>query len=196
MPGRRQNEGYGRAVTSSRQGNPKALDRQGIEAKALAYLEKSDASASRLRRVLEDFVKRRALALGVEPEPYLAMISQIVTRYQENGLIDDRRFGTAMATHLSERGISRQVIRMKLQGRGLAGELASEVTQALGTQGHSELEAARTLVKKRRLGNYRPESERRAKFQRDLGVLARAGFDFETAKRALAVEGAKADEEC
>jgi regulatory protein len=174
---------------------PKALDRASIEEKALAYLDKFDASQSRLRRVLNDFVQRRATALGADPEPFVAMVTEVVARYEANGLINDRRYGTAMATRLSERGVSSQVIRMKLQGRGLAGELANEVTQALRVQGHSDLDAARALVKKRKLGFRRPESERRSSFRRDLGILARAGFDFDTARQALSVESAEEDED-
>jgi regulatory protein len=65
----------------------------------------------------------------------------------------------------------------------------------LGAQGSSELISARALVKKRKIGNYRAKGERRDNYNRDLGVLARAGFDFETAKRALSVEGAEQEEE-
>jgi regulatory protein len=173
---------------------PKSLDRQAIEEKALAYLDRFDASAARLRRVLDQFVRQRAQELRLDAGPFLTIVGETLERYRQSGLVDDRRFGATMARSLAERGASRQAIKTKLIGRGVAADVIDEVVQALNQNGGSELDAARALVKKRKLGNYRPASERRENFRRDLGVLARAGFAFDTAKTALGVEGAEDDE--
>ena len=135
-----------------------------------------------------------ARALDVDPAPFMSIVAEMLDRYQKNGLVDDRRYGTTMARGLVERGVSRQAIRAKLYARGITASVIDEVVNELGTNDPSEVSAARALVKKRRLGNYRPESERRENYRRDLGILARAGFDFETAKRALAVEAVTDDE--
>jgi hypothetical protein len=44
------------------------------------------------------------------------------------------------------------------------------------------------------LGHYRAAAEQRDNYRRDLGILARAGFDFDTARRALSSEGTDAEE--
>ena len=173
---------------------PEVLDRKSIEAKALSYLDRFDASANRLQRILADFVKRRAKALDVDPAPFMVIVAEMLDRYQKNGLVDDRRYGTTMARGLVERGVSRQAIRAKLYARGITASVIDEVVNELSTNDPSEVSAARALAKKRKLGNYRPESERRENYRRDLGILARAGFDFETAKRALAVDAVTDDE--
>lgn len=179
-----------RGKTSS----PKPLDRAAIEEKALSYLDRFDASAARLRRVLEQFVRRRAKELSVDAGPFLTMVAETLARYQQSGLLDDRRFGTTMARSLAERGSSRQAIQSKLYNRGIASEVIDAVIGELNQTSGTELESARTLVRKRRLGNYRPANERRENFRKDLGVLARAGFSFDTAKTALGVEGADEDD--
>lgn len=173
---------------------PKPLDRQAIEGKALSYLDRFDASASRLRRVLEQFVRQRAKELGVEAGPHLTIVGETLERYQRSGLVDDRRFAATMARNLAQRGASRQSIKAKLYERGVEADVIDEVVQGLNQDGGSELDAARSLVRKRKLGAYRPASERRKNLRRDLGVLARAGFAFDTAKAALGVEGADDDE--
>ena len=173
---------------------PEVLDRKSLEAKALAYLDRFDASANRLQRILADFVKRRARALDVDPAPFMSIVVEMLDRYQKNGLVDDRRYGATMARGLVERGVSRQAIRAKLYARGITASVIDEVVNELSTNDPSEVSAARALAKKRSLGSYRPESERRENYRRDLGILARAGFDFETAKRALAVEAVTDDE--
>jgi len=116
-------------------------------------------------------------------------VDETLERYRQSGLIDDKRFGATMARSLAERGASRQAIKAKLCGRGIAADVIEEVVEGLNRDGGSELDAARALVRKRKLGNYRPASERREHFRRDLGVLARAGFSFDTAKAALGDEG-------
>ena len=184
-----------KGTAKSRQASrPLRLDRPCIEAKALDYLNKFDASVARLRRVLSDFVRIRARKLEVDASPYLEAVNEIVVRYQENGLLNDHRFGATMARTLVERGASRQAIRTKLYGRGLAADVVVAVLSEFGSAADSELAAAQALVRKRKMGKYRAESERHASYRRDLGALARAGFDFETAKRALSVEGADDEE--
>jgi regulatory protein len=171
----------------------KLLDRQSIEEKALGYLNRFDASASRLRRLLEQFVRKRADELGTDAEPYLTIVSETIDRYRASGLVDDRRYGATMARNLAERGASRQAIKSKLFGRGVESNVIEAVVGELAASGASELDAARALVRKRHLGNYRPEGERRANHRRDLGVLARAGFSFDIARQALGLEGADED---
>jgi len=183
-----------RANGPSKKLAPEVLDRHSIEAKALGYLDRFDASANRLRRILTEFVKRRAQALDVDPTPFMMLVGEMLERYQQNGLLDDRRYGTAMARNLVERGVSRQAIRAKLYARGIPAGVIDEVVKDLSSSNGGEVDAARALVKKRKLGNYRAEAERKEHYRKDLGILARAGFDFDTAKRALAVEGADGDE--
>ena len=48
-----------------------------------------------------------------------------------------------------------------------------------------DLEAALTLVKKKKIGFLRPEELRKDFYKKDLAVLGRTGFSFEIAKRAL-----------
>src|SRR5512133_2649829 len=175
--------------SSQKVSSPIALDRQVIEQKALSYLDRFDASAAPLRRVLEQFVRRRAQELCVDVAPYLGMIDETLSRYQASGLVNDERYGSAMARTLAERGVSRKAIRNKLLVRGVRGEVVDTVVAELGNAVGTELDSARALVKKRRLGNYRPASERKENYRRDLGVLARAGFDFAVAKQALSIEG-------
>lgn len=184
----------GKATSTSSNRAPVVLDQQTIEAKALAYLDKFDASAARLQRILTDFVSKRSRELGVDATPHLETVAATLQRYQQTGLVDDRRYSRTMAQSLITRGSSRQAIRAKLYARGIAKEVIDEVLQNLGAQQGSELDAARALVRKRRLGHYRGAAEQRDNYRRDLGILARAGFDFDTARRALSSEGTDAEE--
>lgn len=159
------------------------LDQAELEAKALAYLDRFDASAAQLGRVLSAFVRRRC----PDPARWQAPIDALVARYQASGLVDDRRYAETLAQSARARGASRRAILARLGSRGISQELGREVLDRLEQEGsgNAELVAARALVRRRRLGPYRRSGEPRTNFRRDLGVLARAGFDLDTARAAL-----------
>lgn len=149
-----------------------ALD---LERYAIRYLERYPASSVRLRRALERWVARREPELDAREA-----IEQVLARLTSLRLLDDARFAASRARALRARGKSRRAIAVDLRRQGLSREL---IDAALGEEG--DLEAARRFVKRRRLGKERPENERAARRQRDLAALGRAGFDYETARRAL-----------
>ena len=48
--------------------------------------------------------------------------------------------------------------------------------------------SALKLCKRRRIGAVRPQSNRELFYKKDIGILARAGFNFELSKRVLELE--------
>ncbi|MGC4090620.1 MAG: regulatory protein RecX [Polyangiaceae bacterium] len=170
---------------------PAAIDEAALSKAALGYLNRRDASRSKLRQHLERWVTRSA------PEQLAALrplIDQLLTRYQASGLIDDQRLAENAVKSLRARGKSARAISHKLSAQGVGG---SSIDAALSADrrenAEAELSAARALARKRKLGAYRPESERAERRQKDLAVLARAGFDFDICRRALG--GDAADDE-
>jgi regulatory protein len=162
---------------------PKAeLDAAGLEEAALSYLNRFDCSAARLKKQLASVVRRR----GADITKFRPQIDALVERYQSSGLLNDERFAARLATRLRERGASRRAILMKLRLRGITSTVAEA---SVDVKRDSELESARAYARRRRLGPHRPEAERAANRRKDLAALARAGFDHETAVRALGLGG-------
>jgi regulatory protein len=174
-----------RGAQRPKQKRPPNVTRAGLEASALRYLERFDCSSERLRKVLSERVAKAARA-GVEGAASApAIIDEILQRYRENGLLNDERFAKNFAESLRGRGGSRRMIEMKLRARGISGELAQHALKTEESPSTSELEAAQAFARRRRLGPHR-KPELRAEFrQKDLMALARAGFDFDTAKRVI-----------
>jgi regulatory protein len=163
-----------------------ALEPGELEAAALRYLNRFDASEHKLTQVLGRF-----LAKTLTPHAQAqarSLLEPLLQRYRENGLIDDQRLALAYATSLRRRGTSLRAIQQKLGLKGLAPEAIASATAALGSEGASgDLAAARAFVRRRKLGPHRGSDEERQRFQRkDLAALARRGFTFEVAKQALA----------
>ena len=174
-------------------GEPKApepLTRQKVEQMALAYVNRFDCTASKLKQHLAQRVRK----LGGD-EQAAQWIFELVERYCGSGVLDDARFAKNLAPQLTRRGKSSRVISQKLALRGVPSEVASELmTTRRQDEPGAELDAALAYVRKRRLGPYRP-AEKRAEYRhKDLASLARQGFSFDLAKKALG-EGPSTDED-
>lgn len=152
------------------------LSEQSLSNVALFYLRRYSASRKGLSRVLERKVKRHLREKGGEPETAKVLIEQVVARMVSAGYLDDAKLAESKTASLHRQGKSSRVIRLKLREKGIEPELAAK--SALTTP-ERELEAARTLVRKKKLG---VDPERR---QKDYAVLMRAGFNWEVAKQAL-----------
>lgn len=154
------------------------LSEAALDEAALSYLNRFDCSVAKLKKQLVSVVRRR----GGEPAAFMGHISALLERYQRSGLLNDERFAARLATRLRERGGSRRAILLKLRLRGVT---ASVAEASAGSEREGELESAKAYARRRRLGPHRPEAEREANRRRDLAALARAGFDHETAIRAI-----------
>lgn len=158
-----------------------------LEAAALRYLERYAASAAHLQKLLLAKVRRSAERHGTDVEAGASYVRALIGRLQRSGVLDDRRYAEGKAQSLRRRGGSARSIRAALAAKGVARE---EVDTALvsadeGTgAGEADLQAARRLARRRRLGPWRAK-DRAGHRLKDLAALGRAGFSYETARRVV-----------
>lgn len=169
---------------------PEPLTRRKVEDWALAYLNRFDCTAKKL----EQHLKGRVRKLGGD-EQATSWIAETIERYLLSGVLDDARFAKNLASQLTSRGKSARAISQKLAMRGVPSDVAGELMTARKEDDPgAELEAARAYVRKRRLGPFRSDEKRDAMRHKDLASLARQGFSFDIAKKALG-PGASTDDE-
>lgn len=154
---------------------PKAPSAAYLERAALYYLERFAASSAQLEMVLKRKIMRRCKLRGESPEAFYELIPPLIARYLECGLLDDTRYTQAKIASLRRKGTSKRMIAAKLSQKGIKRDL---ITQQLEADETDELEAARTLARRKKLGT---KEDR----MRDLATLARAGFSYAIAKQAL-----------
>ena len=159
-----------------------------VERAALAYLERFASSAENLRRVLARKVERRCRLRGEAPEPFLALVGDVVARAIRTGLVDDRRFAEGRVATLRRRGGSARLIGAKLAAKGVDRTvIAAALADGAEPDADPEFAAAQALARRRRLGPYRT-GERAPSREKDLAALARAGFAYGIAKRVVDVD--------
>lgn len=167
---------------------PPAIDPAALERAALRYLERFSASRGQVLRVLGRRVDR---ALRDDPAldraAALAAAEAVADRLVARGLLDDGRFAEGRARSLAARGRSPAMIREALRAKGVGREEVERAMAALAeeTGGDPALAAALALARRRRLGPWRPAAARAARRDKDLAILARAGFPRALALRVI-----------
>lgn len=185
MPEREAGRGRKRKPRGPRKATP-----QYLENAALHYLERFATSEENFRRVLMRKVERSARHHGTDRDEGAAVIDGLVMRYRRSGLLDDAAYAQARADSLFRRGTSPRMIRLKLLEKGIGADLVDEALAALAEEaGDPTFAAAVTYARRRRLGPYGDPARRDdARRERELAALARAGFDYDTARTVIEAE--------
>lgn len=149
---------------------------------AVHYLDQYTSSAENLRKVLMRKVMRAARALERSPDEFEALVDSVVEKCQRAGLVDDRNYAYIKVASLRRRGRSQRQIEARLISKGVSREI---VAAALETDETSDMDAARTHARRRRLGPWRTRGVREAFRDKDMAAMCRAGFSFDVARRVV-----------
>jgi len=160
-----------------------------LENAALHYLERFAASSAGLRRVLMRKVDRSLAHWGGERADHAAQVDVLMAKLTRLGYLDDQAYAAMKTRALNRQGKGSRAIRANLAAKGVEAETITQALDGLA-EDHAEpdLEAAIRLARKRRLGPYRAPDKRAETRAKDLAALARAGFDFDIARRVIEAE--------
>jgi SOS response regulatory protein OraA/RecX len=132
-----------------------------------------------------------------DEEACQALADEHVEAFTQAGYLDDQRYTQAMVASYRRKGESRSKIKQRLVSKGiLPGMITAELQyydeEVAGNTGAdndmaddtAELCAALRFVQRKRLGPFANDPEKPVE-QRHYARLARAGFSYHIAKRAL-----------
>lgn len=144
-----------------------------LEAMALRYVERYATSREKLARYLRRKLHEHGWAGPGEPP-----VDALVERMVELRYVDDRQFAEMRARSLLRRGYGGRRIGRSLAADGITASLREEVAGDVDA-----MAAALAMARRRRLGPFAdgeitPESRRRT-----IGILMRAGHEFDIARR-------------
>ena len=170
---------------------PKKISKTYLENAALYYLQRYATSAENLRRILMRKVKRSCAFHQVPVDDFAPLVDELVKRYINVGLVDDRSFAQAKVTSLRRQGHSGRSIIARLQVKGLStAQIEAAMKNVDDEHEDAEISAARAYVRRKKLGSYRKRPITDPKdLQKEMASMGRAGFSYEVARRALAFSG-------
>ena len=176
-------------TSKNRRAAPRRITASYLENAALFYLQRFDSTARNLRRVLDRKVRRAALhpKSEIDLAQVGTWIEAVVGKMTRLGYIDDTRTAATKARSLFARGTPLAMIRRRLRAAGAEDDAVAAALNGLCREegGNLDFKAAVALARRRRLGPFRPAEARSDHRNKDLAALARAGFDFDTARRVI-----------
>jgi regulatory protein len=174
-------------------------DAQELQNAALDYLARYAATEAGLRRILERRIDRWLRRAGDADRETIAAqasaarvaVREVVARLVAAGAVNDAKYAENRARSLVRSGRSRRATDAQLRAKGVD---SATVQSVLPEDAETELAAALVLARKRRIGPFRRGAAAdEAGRKQELGVLARAGFPQDVARRALAMDPDQAE---
>ena len=108
---------------------------------------------------------------------------------EKNRFINDKFYSESKARSMIQRGSSINKIRNYLVGKGIQDEFIKEtVNKIKDDNSDQDFYSAIKLCKKKRIGPARTEDNRPLFYKKDISLLARNGFDFETSRKVMDID--------
>ncbi|MDR1026722.1 MAG: recombination regulator RecX [Lactobacillus sp.] len=163
------------------------ITKQRLKNIALYYLKRFDSSVDNLRQVL----KRRTNDFAYQNPDFdkfsaYEWIEELLKEFEGYGYLNDERYAEIKIRGYLSAGKPERYILGKMREKGIDENV---VEKLLGEQEYDLYEMAMRIAKKKKIGPYRIEEERKDFWQKDMMKLVQAGFDYEVAKQVMETEG-------
>ena len=152
---------------------------------ALSYVEKYAPSKQQLKTyLLKKYLK--ASIPSVKKQDINDLIDVVLSDLEKSRFISDKFYSDSKAKSMIQRGSSINKIRNYLIGKGINDEFIKEtVNKIQDDNSDQDFFSAVKICKKKRIGHARTEDNRSLFYKKDISLLARNGFDFETSKKVM-----------
>ena len=155
---------------------------------AFAYVEKYAPSKQQLKTyLLKKYLKTSVP--NVRKQDVTNLIDIVLSDLEKNKFINDKFYSHSKAKSMIQRGSSLNKIRYYLIGKGINNQYIKETVEKIQDENSDQdFFSAIKLCKKKRIGPARTEENRSLFYKKDISILARNGFDFETSKKVMEIE--------
>ena len=117
------------------------------------------------------------------------MIDIVIEDLEKSKFINDKFYSESKAKSLIQRGSSINKIRNYLFNKGVGEKYIKNTIEKIQSNNEDQdFFSAIKICKKKRIGPSREEPNRPLFYKKDLGVLARSGFDFEVSRRVMELD--------
>ena len=155
---------------------------------AFVYIEKYAPSKQQLKTyLLKKYLK--ASISSVKKQDVTNLIDIVLSDLEKSKFINDKFYSESKAKSMIQRGNSINKIRNYLIGKGINDQFIKETVSKI--QDHNsdqDFFSAIKICKKKRIGPARTEDNRPLFYKKDISLLARNGFDFETSRKVMDIE--------
>ena len=155
---------------------------------SFAYVEKYAPSKQQLKTyLLKKYLK--SSSPSVKKKDIANLIDLVTEDLEKTNFISDKFYSESKAKNLIQRGSSINKIRNYLISKGIQDKYIKETINKIKEENENQdFFSAIKICKKKRIGPARDQDNRPLFYKKDISILARSGFDFETSKKVLELE--------
>ena len=155
---------------------------------SFSYIEKFAPS----KQQLKTYLLKKYLQFSVKNEKKVNisnLIDIVIEDLEKSKFINDKFYSDSKAKSLLQRGSSINKIKNYLLNKGVGQKyIKNTINKIKENNDDQDFFSAIKVCKKKRIGPSRNENNRSLFYKKDIGVLARSGFDFEVSKRVMDLE--------
>ena len=152
---------------------------------AYSYLEKYSPSKQQLKvYLLKKYLTK--IKGSKSKKEVSSIIDEIIINLEKNKFINEELYSDSKARIFLRRGYSLNKINQSLRNKGVDIKyIKQSINKIKENQIEPDFVSALKLCKRRRIGPLRPQANRELFYKKDMGILARGGFNFDLSKRVL-----------
>ena len=152
---------------------------------SFSYLEKYAPSRQQLRiYLLKKFF--RSSNFYVAKNELLTLIDLVISDLEKHKFINDKFYSQSKTKKFLKKGYSLNKIRNYLINKGINEKYIKDSISKINLEEtDQDFFSAIKTCKKRRIGPNREEDNRILFYKKDMSILARSGFNYETSKKVL-----------
>ena len=155
---------------------------------AYSYLDKYSPSKQQLRTYLFKKIIKINQKRSSKKEMF-DLIDTVIMSLEDQKLLSDKYYADAKSKALLKKGYSLNKIRYSLIKKGIdEAYIKGSISKIRENESDPDFFSAIKICKKRRIGPCRDEANRSLFYKKDISLLARNGFDFETSKKVMDIE--------
>ena len=152
---------------------------------SFSYLEKFSPSKQQLKTYLLKKYLKYSNPKN-KKQDIIHLIDIVLLDLEKTKFISDKFYSESKAKNLIQKGSSINKIRNYLISKGINNKYISETINKITEENENQdFFSAIKICKKKRIGPSRPDDNRPLFYKKDISILARSGFDFETSKKVM-----------
>ena len=152
---------------------------------AYVYIEKYSPSKQQLRTYLFKKLIKIQQKTSSKKEIF-DLIDSVINSLVDQKFLNDKYYSDAKSKVFYRKGYSLNKIRYSLIKKGIDQKyIQDSISKIKENESDPDFFSAIRICKKKRIGPNREENNRSLFYKKDIGILARSGFSYETSKKVL-----------
>ena len=154
---------------------------------AYTYIEKYSPSKQQLRTYLFKKLIKTQQKKTSKKEMF-DLIDTVIASLIDQKFLSDKYYSDAKSKIFYRRGYSLNKIRYSLIKKGIDQKyIKDSISKIKENESDPDFFSAIKMCKRRKIGPSREESNRQLFYKKDISILARSGFSYETSKKVLEI---------